>query len=73
MKPSDAEIQSQCNILLGIIHECRNNRSMPGRSDALKSSDSITATIAAAQLSALQYSLGELDSPMKRYKLLSFR
>lgn len=67
---SKEEIEAQLLELLQIISECRRNRSMLGRSEALKSSDTITATIAAAQLQTLEYVLGSLDSPMKRSKLL---
>jgi hypothetical protein len=67
---SENEIVSVRDNLLKILEECRNNRSLPGRSDALKASDSITSCIAAAQLNALQFVLGETKSPMIRSSLL---
>jgi hypothetical protein len=64
------EVEKMRDELLNIIIQCRINRNLPGRSEALKSSDSITASIAASQLNALEFVLGNQTSTMIRSTLL---
>jgi len=66
---SQNEVESMRNELMGIIHQLRVARSQPGRSEAMRTSDSITAAIAAAQLNTLEYVLGNQTSPMIRSRL----